>query len=507
MMRHMTSAARPISWFVMEYALRPLAIAVVFVLLALLWTFPLQHIFAYPFIFLFFGAVMCSAWFGGFVSGILSAAMSSFLVEFFFIPPFYSLSIAQEFRSYETAFIVCAIAITAVSAARRRSENAIRSARDRLEIRVEERTAELELSNEEIKERERQLRLLTEIIPQQIWRTDAAGAIEYGNRDLLEYLGKDANEIAGEAFFAIFHPEDAGLVRASWHQARIAGAKFESKARIRGADGAYRWFLVRGNPQFDEDGAVARWYGVHIDIEEQQSLFLSKERLSRFSRVVSMAELAASIAHELNQPLTALLTEANACRRWLQAQPPNLERAEVTAERIVRDTTRASEVVRRVRSLFNRTGYVRESTDLNQLVHDLAHLLSEEAMRREVIIQLQLSDALPAIEADPIQVQQVLLNLAINGMEAMAQSTSARELYISTQPGDREVLVTVSDRGPGITPEMSTHIFEPFYTTKAGGTGIGLAICRSIVEQHEGRIWAEPLEDGTAVHFTLKANA
>jgi PAS domain S-box-containing protein len=489
----------------MEYALRPLAVAVFFVLIALLWTFPLQHIFAYPFIFLFFAAVMCSAWFGGFISGILAAAMSSFLVGFFFIPPLYSLSIAREFRSYETAFVVCAIAITGVSAARRRSENAIRSARDELEIRVEERTAELERSNAEISERERQLRLLTETIPQQIWRTDGSGSVEYGNRDLLKYVGKNADEIAGDAFFSIFHSEDGGVVKARWEQARMTGAQFESKARVRGANGSYRWFLVRGNPQFDEDGSVARWYGVHIDIEEQEELLLSKERLTRFSRNVSMAEMAASIAHELSQPLTALLTEANACRRWLQTEPPNLERAEATTNRIVRDATRASEVVQRVRSLFNRTGYVRERTDLNQLVRDFARLLSEEAMRREVTMHLHLSDDLPPIEVDPIQVQQVLLNLAMNGMDAMMQSTRPRELEISTQLQDREALITVRDCGIGIPAEMSAHIFEPFYTTKEEGTGIGLAICRSIVEEHDGRIWAEPHEDGTAIHFTLKA--
>jgi hypothetical protein len=501
----MFSGAKPSPWLVMKFAVRPLAIAVFFVLLALLWTFPFQHVFAYPFIFLFFGAVMCSAWFGGFVSGILAAALSSVLVNFFFFPPLYSLSVAREYRSYETAFIVCAIAITTVSAARRRSEAAIRSARDELEVRVQERTAELQRSNAEIKERERQLRLLTEAIPQQIWRTDGEGSIEYGNRDLLEYLGKEANELAGDAFFEIFHAEDAGVVRASWEQALAAGAKFESKARVRGAQGLFRWYLVRGNPQFDE-GRIVRWYGVHIDIDEQQKLLLSQERLTRLARTLSMAEMAASIAHELNQPLTALLADAHACRRWLQMRPPNAQRAEVTAERIVRDTTRASEVVRRVRSLFGRTDYLRERTNLNNLVRELACLLREEAIRREVFLRVQLADDLPLVTIDPVQIQQVLLNLALNGMEAMTHSLPSRVLEISTQMvSGRGVQVVVRDHGVGLTGEMCAKMFEPFFSTKPEGTGIGLAICRSIVEEHEGHIWAEPLDDGAAIYFVLKA--
>lgn len=491
----------------MDYVAKPTAIAVVFVLLALLWMFPLQHEFAYPFVFLFLAAVMCSAWFGGFISGLIAAALSSFLVSFFFIPPLFSLSIAREYRSYETAFIVCAIAVTTVSAARKRAEVSIRSSRDELDTRVRERTAELERSNSGIRERERQMRLLTEAIPQQIWRTDKDGSIEYANGDLLEYVGQ--RDLAGSTFFEIFHPEDRLIVKSGWESARVATTKFECKARVHGADGAFRWFLVRANPQFDEDGAIQCWYGVHIDIEDQekaqQDLLISQERLSRYSRNLSMAEMAASIAHQLNQPLTALLTDAHACRRWLQMNPPNLERAENSAERIVRDTSDASEVVKRVRSLFSRTDYVRESTDLNELVRELARLLRDEAIRRSVSVKLELSSALRPMRMDRIQIQQVLLNLAMNGMDAMAESETRRQLEISTKDSQtNEALVTVRDYGVGITPEVSARMFEPFFSTKSGGIGMGLSMCRSIVEEHDGRIWVELLNKGTAVHFTLR---
>jgi PAS domain S-box-containing protein len=512
MMRHMTIRMERLTDLAMEYFARPLAIAVFFVLIALLWTFAFQHVFAYPFVFLFFAAVMCSAWFGGFIAGIMAAAMSSFLVAFFFIPPVFSLSIAQEYRSYVTAFIVCAIAITTVSAARKRTESAIRGSRDLLEAAVEERTAELQQSNAEIKESERRLRLLTEAIPQQIWRTDRSGSIEYANRDLLQYLGISVDELSGDSFFEIFHLDDAASVKANWDEARAAAAKLEVKARVRGADGSFRWFILRANPQFNESGAIACWYGVHIDVEDQeraqQDLLVSQERLSRFSRTLSMAELAAAIAHELNQPITAILSDAHACRRWLQMNPPNLDRAEVTADRIVRDSTRASQVVSRVRSLFSRTDYVREPGDLNAMIRELARLLRDEAMRRRIGIRLQLSEAVPVISLDRVQIQQLLLNLALNGMDSMSTVAASRSLEILTAMSSaNEVQVTVRDHGVGLSNETKEHMFEPFFTTKQGGTGMGLAICRSIIEEHDGHIWAEPLDEGTAIHFTLRTNA
>jgi len=496
----------------MELFAKPVAIATFFVLLALLWTFALQRTIAYPFVFLFFAAVMCSAWFGGFVAGIVAVAISSFLVEFFFIPPFYSFSIAHEFRTYVTAFILCSIGITAISATRKRSEAAVRAARDELEIRVRQRTAELERSNAEIMERELHLRQLTEAIPQQIWRTDGSGSIEYGNAVLLEYLGIQARDLAGDGFFGVFHREDAQLVKTSWETAQAKIAKFETKARIRGVDGRYRWFLVRGNPQLTADGTVTRWYGVHIDIEEQQKaqeeLILSQEHLARLSRTLSMAEMAASIAHEINQPLTALLSEAHACRRWLQLTPANVDRATSTAERMVRETTRASEVVKRIRSLFSRTEYVRTNTDPNKLIRDLARLLRDEAIRRGVSLRLRLAENIPKLSLDPVQIQQVILNLVTNGMDAMAQSDGVRELEISTELRDRtEVVVTVRDSGMGLDDRMRSKIFEPFFTTKPDGIGMGLAICRSTIEEHDGRIWADSSGRGTAIHFSLRTTS
>ncbi len=494
----------------MEYGLKPCAIAVCFVLVALLWTFPLQHVIAYPFVFLFFAAIMGSAWFGGVIAGFVAVALSSLLITYFFIPPIYSITVAKESRSFLAAFVLCAIAISIVSSARKRAESAVRGARDQLEAKVLERTAELRRSNLEIQESERQLRILTEAIPQQIWRADATGHIQYCNQHLLEYTGARGDTLQGEPFFSILHPEDEPLFRQGWQAAVAAGGTFEVEARVRGSDGEYRWFLVRSIPQCTEDGRVARWYGIHIDVEEQrraqQKLALAQEDLTRLSRTLSMAEMAASIAHELNQPLTALVSHAYACSEWLRGESTNLEKASATAEKIVRESTRAAAVVKRVRALFSKEAEVREPTNMNLLIEELTRLLRDEAIRRGVSIRLILARDLPRLEMDPVQIQQILLNLATNGMDAMMEKQGQRELTIRTaKRNDGEILVEVEDQGPGITPEIAGRIFEPFFSTKGQGTGMGLAICRSIVESHDGNLWTENSPRGGAIfRFTVR---
>jgi hypothetical protein len=497
------------SWFI-EWTLTPTAIAVVFVVVALLWTFPLQHVIAYPFVFLFFGAIMGSAWFGGMVAGAIAVLLSSILIRYFFIPPFYSMSIAKESQSFFTAFILCAIAITIVSSARKRSETAIRETRDQLGDRVRERTAELERSNREIQEREQQLRQITEAIPLQIWRADADGNMDYGNRHLIDYLGQASSSLQGYAFFSLLYPEDEPLFRQAWQDALKSGDKFEAEARIRGNTGAYNWFLVRAVPQRAADGSVARWYGIHIDIEEQhrvqQSLAEAQEQHSRVSHLLSMAEMAASIAHELNQPITAVITHAYACREWLRKDMLNVAKASETAEKIIQESTRASAVVSRVRALFRKDGQVRELTDMNELVRQVTRLLRDEAVRRDISVRLIFADEPLMLHIDPVQIQQVILNLTINGMEAMAGIAAPRVLTIrSLRNSDEETTISVEDHGHGIPAEISPEIFKPFVTTKADGTGMGLAICRSIVEMHDGRIWAENRPDGGAVFkFTVR---
>jgi PAS domain S-box-containing protein len=492
-----------------EYCIRPCATAGFFVLVALFSTLLLQRFFAYPFLFLFFGAVMESAWFGGTIAGFLSVVLSTLVVDYFFVPPVYSISIGEVSQTYFGAFVVCAIAISWVSSTRKRAETQIRMSHDRLEQRVLERTADYQRSNREIQESERRLRLLTEAIPQQIWSANADGQIEYCNQQLLEFTGLTIDELKAEAFFRIIHPEDERLFHECWDEAVGSGGKLEGEWRVRGADGVYRWFIIRSVPQKAIDGRVARWYGTHIDTEErhqgEQALIRTQTELSHLSQMLSLGELAASIAHELGQPLTAVTANAYACQEWLRAKPANLEKAAFTATKIVEESQRASAVVARVRALFRKDPPAKDLVDINRVIQDLARLLRDDAIHRGIAIQVQLDPNLPQTEVDPIQIEQVLMNLATNGMDAMASPESSRELFIrSSLNGAHELLVQVEDCGAGLSPDVFAHIFDPFFSTHPHGLGLGLSISRAIIEAHDGRLWAAPRPaGGMTFQFTL----
>jgi signal transduction histidine kinase len=192
---------------------------------------------------------------------------------------------------------------------------------------------------------------------------------------------------------------------------------------------------------------------------------------------------------------------------WLGAEPINFVKATAAADRIISESTRAGEVLRRVRSLFSKSDYVREMTNLNELIVDIARMLRDDAIRRGVSIKLRLDETLPMINLDPVQIQQVLLNLIINGMESMATVEKPKVLEISSAlSGADEIAIAVSDSGSGFSDQDRKRLFEPFFTTKPEGTGIGLAICRSIIEAHDGRIWGACSERGSVFQFVLKAN-
>jgi PAS domain S-box-containing protein len=500
-----------ISEWTIQHVLRPSAIAGFFILIAFLWTIPFQHSIAYPFPFLFLGAVMGSAWFGGIVSGSIAVVVSTLLIDYFLVPPLYSLSISGLSKTFFAAFTLCAFAMMLVVASRRKSERAVREARDQLEASVQERTVELRQSNLELEESARRLRMLADAIPQQMWSAGADGMLDYSNQHLVDSLGAPLTGPLTDALPRILHPVDERLVRHAWNSALADEGPFEIEARIRMADGAWRWFLIRGMPQRSVDGKLARWFGIHIDIEQQhraqQGLIEAHDELSRSARTLSLGEMAASIAHELNQPLTAVVTHAYACREWLAAG--NQEKATATADRIVAESTRAGAVVKRVRALFRSDAPVRQPTDVNRLVLDLVQLLRDDAAKHSAVIRLSLGDRIPAVELDPIQIQQVLLNLSHNAMHAMDAIAGPRELTIHTRAEDAtHIRLTVEDRGPGIAADASARIFDPFFTTKSHGMGMGLAICRSIVESHDGRIWTEPaVPNGAAFHFTLPVRA
>jgi PAS domain S-box-containing protein len=485
-------------------------IALFFVAVAFLSTLLLQHLFPYPFLFLFFGAVMASAWFGGMSAGIFSVFVSTLLVAFFFVPPFYSFSVNTTAEAYFLAFVACALVASWVSSSKRNSEQALMEARDELELRVKERTAELQKSNIELRESEHHLRQLTEVIPQQIWRGTPDGTIDYCNQRLLDYMGRTLEDVRGESFLQTIHPEDRDDFQQAWRHALMTGTSFEGEWRVMGAEGHYRWFFTRAVPLLEPQRRTIGWYGTNTDIEERKnaehSLMKAQAEAAHLARMLTMGELTASIAHELNQPLAAVVMNGHACLEWLSAEMPNIEKGKESAEKIVQDGSRAGVVLRTIRALFKKESRVREALDMNGLIQEVIVFLRDEAINRRVSVKTDLAADLPEILGDRVQLQQVVLNLMINGMDAMSATASgAKELLIgSVNSCENEIIVRIEDSGTGLNPELFEKIFDPFFTTKPQGIGMGLSISRSIVESHEGRLWASPRPSGgTIFQFTL----
>jgi C4-dicarboxylate-specific signal transduction histidine kinase len=225
--------------------------------------------------------------------------------------------------------------------------------------------------------------------------------------------------------------------------------------------------------------------------------------------VTTLGELTASIAHEVNQPLAGVVSSGNACLRWLASQPPNIENAKQSAERIIRDANRASEVIQRVRSLAKKAPLQKVWLDINETVLETLVLTRMEVAQHRASLSTELSDDAPLVWTDRIQLQQVILNLVMNAIEAVsAVGDGPRDLLVSTAKHEADgVLLTVRDSGTGLDPEKLDHIFDAFYTTKREGMGMGLAVSRSIIEAHGGRLWASPNEPrGAVFQFTLPSN-
>jgi C4-dicarboxylate-specific signal transduction histidine kinase len=241
--------------------------------------------------------------------------------------------------------------------------------------------------------------------------------------------------------------------------------------------------------------------------QAQEALHQAQADLAHVSRVTTMGELTASLAHEVNQPITAAVTNANTCVRWLAGDPPKIQEARNAAMRSAKDGTRAAEIIGRIRSLFKKGTTERELVDLNEVIREMIVLLRGEATRYSVSIRTDLATDLPELMADRVQLQQVLMNLVHNGIEAMKETDGARELTIMSRQELGQLVLCVSDTGVGLPPKQTDQIFNAFFTTKPQGTGLGLSISRSIVESHGGRLWATANSPrGASFHLTLPTN-
>ncbi|HEX4153833.1 MAG TPA: PAS domain S-box protein [Steroidobacteraceae bacterium] len=362
---------------------------------------------------------------------------------------------------------------------------------------------------------ERELRAVIDTIPVMAWTTMPDGSNDFANQHWLEYTGISSKAATGAGWKLSFHAADFASHWEKWRTSLATGMPFENEARIqRARDGEYRWFLHRGIPLRDENGNILKWYGVSTDIDgrkraeaEIERLHQLERELVQMNRVSMMGELAASLSHEIAQPVSAAVANAEACLLWLQRETPDLREACEAASRIVEDLRRTADIIDRNRSLYRRDAPKREMINLNELVREIIVLLRDKSHQHAISIRTELDTAPATISADRVQLQQVLLNLMLNGVEAMKE-TGGELTVTSNKTEDGELLISVSDAGIGLPVENAGRIFDPFFTTKAHGTGVGLAISRRIIESHGGRLWATANSGrGATFRFTLSTEA
>jgi C4-dicarboxylate-specific signal transduction histidine kinase len=381
--------------------LRPLsryALAIVFVGAALSLSLVLQSPFGNPFWLFFPAAVIASTWFAGRGPGWTAVGFSTLAVLYYFIPPVRSFSLKPEDVPFFLAFVACELASNWLISWRRETEDSLRRAQSELEVRVEERTAELKAANDALRN------------------------------------------------------------------------------------------------QMDERKRI------------EEALQGTRDELARVARITTIGELTASIAHEVNQPLAAVVANADACVAWLGLQTPNLVEARAAAERSVQGATRASDVIKRIRSLISKEAPQRGHVQINEIVEEAVALGELQALRHGIAVELELTRELPEIFGDRIQLQQVILNLMRNGIESMVavEHRPRRLLIQSREQQAGQILVSIQDSGVGVDPDVMERLFEPFFTTRSQGIGMGLPISRSIVEAHGGRLWAESTAgQGSVFQFTL----
>lgn len=366
-------------------------------------------------------------------------------------------------------------------------------------------------SEASLRESERNLRSAIDGIAGLVAIMTPSGELETVNRQIIEYFGRSIEELKDWGTGDAVHAEDLPRVLDSFKTSLAAGTPFHQELRLRRFDSEYRWFENRGAPIRDESGRITRWYCLLTDIEDRiQALARLQQMQSDFAhinRVNTMGELAASLSHEILHPIATARNNARAGMRFLEMNPPNLEEASEALRCVVRDADRAKDIVARVRDHIKKAPPRSEPFDLNEAVREALVMVRSVIARNRITVNTHLMDTLIPVQGDRVQLQQVVVNLILNAVEAMgSDEKGARELSVGVEQDqpDGGVLVQVRDSGPGIDPGNADRVFEPFYTTKISGVGMGLSICRSIINSHGGRLWAEANEPrGAVFQFTL----
>jgi PAS domain S-box-containing protein len=369
---------------------------------------------------------------------------------------------------------------------RGQEQEALRRAHVELENRVRERTAELVKANEALRNSQHLLQGILDNSTAMISVKDLQGRYMLVNHSYERLFHSNSESLLGKTVYDLLPPEHANRVRVSDQRVLSSGNVLDAEESIPHDDGLHTYIVIK-SPLRDAEGKPYAVCSIATDITEWKRL---QADLTRANRVSSMGELSASLAHEISQPIAAAVTNANSCLLWLSRDEPDLEEARAAASRIVQDGRRAGEIVKRVRLLFKQDTPQRELVDLNEIIREMVLLLHSESIQYGVSVPTKLAADLPEVMGDRVQLQQVLMNLMMNSIDAMKDMEGRREINIQSQYEDSQVLISVSDTGVGLPPQQADKIFDAFFTTKAHGTGMGLRISRSIVESHGGRLWA-----------------
>jgi PAS domain S-box-containing protein len=341
------------------------------------------------------------------------------------------------------------------------------------------------------------------------------GKIRYWSDECNRVLGFDPQrgEPRFETFFEHIQPDDQAKVVGIRDRVGADKAEFELKYRIVHPRGEIRDIHLVGHPVLSPSGDLVEYVGTLMDITERKRAEEERERLrqmqadlAHLSRVTTMGELTASVAHEIKQPITAAVTDAQTCSRWLERDEPDLDEARSAASRMVKNVMRAADIIRRISMLFKKGALQQELVDVNELILEMFALLRNEASRYSIAIRTELAEDLPPVRADRVQLQQVFMNLMLNGIDAMKGTTGGGKLTIKSEACAAHLLISVRDTGVGLPADQAEQIFKAFFTTKDNGIGMGLPISRSIIESHGGRLWvADTSQRGTMFQFTFPA--
>jgi PAS domain S-box-containing protein len=456
-------------------------------------------------------AVAITFWYGGTAPGILAAVLAAVARIYFFESGLSTLSRGL----YYLVFLIFALLMIRAT-----------KARDELEERVAERTSELTRANAdlnlEIAERttaEEKLRESEAYLSETqritrtgswVWRVEGRVAM-YLSEEWFRIYGFDPRQglPSWEKRLERVHPEDRARWQSALDRAIEKKSEYEVEFRILLPDRSVKYIHTVGHPVFDGSGGLVRFVGSSTDVTErneaEEAVRQAQSDLAHVNRVTTLGELTASWAHEVNQPLAAALTDARTCLRWLTREQPDVEEAREAASRMVKAANRAAEIVARMRVLFKKGTTARESVDVNEMIREMIVLLQGEITRHSIAMRTELASDLPDIIGDRVQLQQVLMNLMVNGIDAMKDVNGPRELAVTSESAEGEqLMVSVSDSGVGLPQQHAHQIFDAFFTTKPHGTGMGLRISRSIVESHGGRLWAaENSPRGATFYVTL----